>query len=159
MVDIQSKEVIDKISEDLKIQPSLQVPRELAKAIQLIYNVNPTREVQIRNKVAADSVSEVIHTTHATKRTFLIAVSLSVAKDIVSPSVRSRISLFPKGKAVIDVIELRYEPLTAGDYVESLSLPIPMELEKNSEIKVLNQSATASIDAAAKIYFFEVDPQ
>lgn len=159
MVDIQSKEVIDKISDELKIQPSLQIPRELAKAIQLVYNVNPVRDVKLANATAIDSDSVTIHTTHATKRTFIIGYTLSVTKDVVNDSIESHLDMNPISQGVTGFAFINYEPTTAGSFVISGEFHEPIELKKGTNIRVRNGAATASIDAAGSIYFFETDPQ
>lgn len=158
MVDIQSKEVIDKISEELKVQPSMQIPRELAKQIQLIYNINPERKIQIKVADASDSTFANIMTTHAKKRTFLIGVYLTVSKDVLNDSLFSSITVIPKKGAQVTIISIRYEPLTAGQFTESIMFPVPIELEKSSGIGISNTTATASIDTGGRIFFYEEDP-
>ena len=113
-LEIQSKEVIDKISEDLKVQPAQKIPRKLSKDIQLSYDCNPLPEMQFKNLVISDSTSGIIHTTHATKRTFLVGIHLSVSKDANSTSNKSTVIGYGKGKAVSTLISIRTEPTTAG---------------------------------------------
>ncbi len=158
-LDIQSKEVIDKISRDLKVQPSLQIPRKLSENIQLIYNVNPERLIQTKNADALNTTSSTIHTTHATKETFLLGVQLAVSKDVVNDGEFSRITIFPFGKAVETAHIIRYNFTTAGDFSSSITFPKPIKLEKNSIIGVVNNSGTSLINATGIIFFYEVDPQ
>ena len=158
-MDIQAKEVIDKISEDLKVQPSLSIPRALSKEIQLSYNVNPERDIKAVNGTASDSTGVTIFTTHATKRTFMIGMNLSVAKDAISTSISSAIEgKFMSGPPNTNLFLIRYEPLTAGQFAENITFPIPIELEKGVLIRVTNTTAVGSIDTTAIIYFYEVDP-
>jgi len=160
MVDIQSKEVIDKVSEDLKIQPAMQIPRELAKQIQLVYGVNPLREIQIANVSVSDATTGTILTTNSAKDTFLVGFLLTVAKSSLSPSAFSAIRFTVAGGVGGSAnFMIRYEPLTAGQFTESLSLPLPIKLDRGSDITVTNSSATASIDATGIVYFYETDPQ
>jgi len=159
MVDIQSKEVIDKISEDLKVQPAMQIPRELAKQIQLIYNVNPERIIQTRINTAADATVATIHTTSAVKDTFLIGVFLSVSKDVVSTSLNSDIRFVPFGGVSTAVLTIKYEPVTAGQFVSNREFMIPIKLARGSNVTVHNSTNTASIDAGGIINFYETDPQ
>ncbi len=159
--DIQAKEVIDKISRDLKIQPALQIPRELAEKIQLNFNVNPDREGKIATSSISDSAAGTIHITHATRRTFITGVQISVAKDAVNTSLFSRISATQKGGVTGGaILRIRYEPLTAASNLfASMIFPNPIELEKGTAVSLTNSTAIASIDSAAVITFFEVDPQ
>ena len=160
MVDIQSKEVIDKISDELKIQPALQIPRELAKDIQLSYNVNPVRKLFVRTFKAADSVSGTIFTADTRKRTFLVGVALSVTKSALATSVLSEINAIMEGDGTRrNLLEIAYEPLGAGQFVTSLILPIPIEIAKGTAVNVDNSTNIASIDALGIAYFYETDPQ
>lgn len=147
------------MSDELKVQPALALPRELGKMIVPTFEVNPRPQMQFIEGIAGDAVSATIMTTHSTKRTFLIATSLSVSKDIVSDSVRSYIAVTAKGKTGSIFSQIRYEPLTAGSHLLQFVLPLPIELEPNTIIEIVNTSGTASIDAAGVIYFYETDPQ
>lgn len=158
-LEIQSKEVIDKISDDLKVQPALKIPRELMEKIQLIYNINPERRVQVKSKDVSDDASEIIFTASATKRTFIIASNLSVSKDVLAPSIATSLLIVPLGAATTVLNTIRYEPLTVGAFVSNLALPIPLELEKGSVVTLTNTSATGSIDTTSNIFIFEADPQ
>lgn len=160
MVDIQAKEVIDKISEDLKIQPALQIPRAIGDKIQLVYGVNPERLVQAISDVASDSTAGTILTTHATKDTFLVGIDLSVSKDIVSDSIFTDVRGFPFGlTTAVNLISLRYEPLTAGAHHKNIAFTKPILLARNTTLRIVNNTATASIDASATVFLYEVDRQ
>lgn len=158
MVDIQSKEVIDKVSDELKIQPAMEIPRELAKQIQLVYKVNPEREIRPFAATVNDSQGGGVFTTHAIKRTFLVGATLTVSKDVVSTSLNSLMSVVPKRGGTTTVLRINYEPVTAGNHHAEISFP-PMELEKASAIILSNSTSTASIDTHLVFYFYETDPQ
>lgn len=162
MVDIQSKEVIDKISDDLKVQPSMLIPRELAKHIQLVYVANPgvnDRELQAIEGVTSDSLSSIIFTTHTTKRTFLTGINMTYAKDAVNDGNSSNVlATLVRGNTSV-IIPMRYEPTTAGSDNTAILFPVPLELAKGTQVLLNNNSATASIDAGAVVFFFETDPQ
>ena len=160
VLDIQSKEVIDKISDELKVQPSLQIPRELAKQIQLVYNVNPSRNIQVLEKTTADDAAESMTTTSATKRTFATGVFLSVSKDVLAISINSSITAQIPGGAVNQaLIKINYEPTTVGNHTASVMFDPPIELAKSASVTLRNSNATASIDTTGILYFFETDPQ
>lgn len=159
MVDIQSKEVIDKISEELKVQPSMQIPRELAKLIQLVYNVNPERLIRTRRNLISDTSSVQMFTTSSIKDTFFVGASLSIAKDAVNDSINTTMTIFPFGDTGRQVLEIRYEPTTAASNLsKDIQLSQPIKLGRGTAITITNSAATASIDVSAIIRFFEVDP-
>ena len=159
MVEHQSKEVIDKISDELKMQPAMSIPREISKNIQLVYEVNPIRRVQVAVGVAVDTTSATVFTTHATKDTFVTSISLSVSKDVVNTSAASRVQLFPVGGAVVHVVRINYEPVTAGSHDKTVLFNPPIKLERNSVVNIINLTGLASIDASAIVTFYETDPQ
>ena len=159
MVDHQSKEVVDKISDELKIQPSLQIPRGISKEIQLSYNVNPRKRIQVSRVSGADASSVAIFTTSTTKKTFLIGVSLSVSKDVVNDGKVSSITATPLEGSSETILEIRYEPITAGQFTETIMFQHAIELKKATAVGFINGSALASIDAAGIAYFYETDPQ
>jgi len=159
MVDIQSKEVIDKISDELKIQPSLQIPRVLGKDIQLVYDVNPPHQVRIVEGFIADATTGSIFTTNATRRTFMIGAQLSVSKSVLSPATSVNMAAFTRGAPNRAVLTIRFEPVTAGQEHNSVNFSQPIELEPGTSISLNASSATASIDLAGLVYFYETDPQ
>lgn len=160
VLDIQSKEVIDKISDELKVQPALEIPRKLADNIQLSYDVSPPKHIQTTQGSSSDTTSVNIVTVSTTKRTFVVGISLSIAKDIVNDGIFTNIAMVPKGQSVAQtVFRIRYEPITVGQFTESILFPLPIELEKGSSITIVNGSGTASIDSTGIIYFYETDPQ
>lgn len=159
MVDIQSKEVIDKLSRDLKVQPAMQLPRELGKQIVPVFNVNPERLIKMAGATASDATSATVMTTSLVKDTFVVGAQLTVAKDVVSPATFSSLKFLPFGDSVKSVMFIRYEPLTAGQFLDSIEFTRPLKLERGTVVTVENNSGTASIDASGLIYFYEVDPQ
>jgi len=162
MVDIQSKEIIDKMSDDLKVQPAMQLPRELGKQILPVYNVNPVRNIDVKSVNVNDTATAIaIHTTSATKRTFLIGVSIAVNKDVVNVGTNSLIRANVTGNLTVatNLLIVRYESVTAGSFNENIMFPIPIEITKNTSIEFKHNGALASIDGTGIVYFYETDPQ
>jgi len=158
MVEIQSKEVIDKISDDLKIQPSMTIPRELMKQIQLSYNVNPVRKPRFTFGSVSDGTSATIFTTSLVKDTWIMGAHLAVTKDVNSISTSTTVQVISVDSSGA-FLRIAYEPATAGNHVSSIMLSKPMLLRRGSVVTVNNSNGTASIDAAATIYFYETDPE
>ena len=160
MVDIQSKEVIDKISDELKVQPSVEIPKSLAKDIQLVYEVNPVRSVQVRNLDVSDGTAGTLLTTSSNRDTFLLGATISVAKSALNPGIFSAIDCVPFGDTRRQVLIINYEPSTAASNLsQTITFKHPIKLDTGSSIRILNGSATASIDTASSITFYETDPQ
>ncbi len=161
MVDIQAKEVIDKISEDLKIQPALKLPRAIADKIQLVFNTNPERNILITAGQANDALTGAILVAKVTKKTFLVGWQISTTKDAIATSVSTILRATAKGNngAARAFAFHRYEPLTAGSFSHTTILPLPIEIEPGSTIQIENSTAIASIDSVGVIYYYETDPQ
>lgn len=160
MVEIQSKEVIDQISDDLKVQPALQIPRKLGNQIDLSYNVNPLPDMQVRSAAFADSTSGTIHTAHATKETWVVGGILTVSKDAANDAIQSELEITPHNSGQKELIIMRYEPSTAASNLNQVViLPYPIKVKKSSVIQITNNTATASIDTSGVVFFYETDPQ
>lgn len=160
MVEIQSKEVIDKMSEDLKIQPALALPRMLGNAIIPVFDAGPRKACNIiKNSTVSDAVLGTLYTTPSDKDFYLNSVSLSVTKDAGNTSIASYIELTDVFGNVTKCIVLRYEPSTAGSHHDSICFPMPIKLKKGTTISIKNTASTASIDTNATITGFTVDLQ
>ena len=159
VLDIQSKEVIDKISDELKVQPSLQIPRELMDKIQLVYNVNPFNPVTIIATAAADnSTAAVVFTTPAERDFYLTSVILSVIKDVNSTSTRSSMNV-RINEVNTELIHIAGISVTAQNDVVSLNYNPPIKLSRGGEITVNNTTAVSKIVARASITGYTTDPQ
>lgn len=160
MVDIQSKEAIDKMSTELKVQPAMMLPRALVNSIQPTFSINPDRAVQVRSATLSDGVTATIFTTSATNDTYIIGVQITTTKDAVGSSVQSAIVAFPFGQPVSSLIQIRYAPLTAASNLfGEIQFALPVRLDRGSIVTVTNQSGVASIDTGVVVYFYEVDAQ
>ena len=159
MAKINNPLIIKKLIDEAKINTSLEkVPDQLAEKIIPTLNVNPEKIIQTKNTSTADTASATIYTTSLTKDTFLIGGQITLSKDVVSDATFSQITITPFSDSGKVLLILRYEPLTAGQFSETISLTHPLKLERGSSIIILNNSATASIDIVGTIFFYEVEP-
>lgn len=158
MAKIFNTETIKRILDDAGIQTSADdVPTELARKVVPVLISNPTITLKVKTGTASDATSATIRTNSTTKRTFLFAVALSISKDVVNDSINSGINITPLGDSVAGIMKLRYEPTVAGNLHDFIVLPYPIELEKGTAINVTNSTNTASIDASAAVYFYEME--
>lgn len=162
MVDIQSKEIIDKMSEDLKIQPAMQLPRELGKQILPVYVVNPNffnaSRAASTNRVITGSAT--IFTTNADKRTFLTGIWLHYQHNVVADSTTFTMTATPILRNVAtNIIVLSKITLTATQDRIFVPFSIPMELGPDTTI-IMTQTFTVGVGImSGGITFFEVDKQ
>lgn len=158
MTSNNNTEVSKKIRNGLKIQQAIDsVPQRVGDVILPVFVANPDRVIQSDDASVADGTSAIIMTTHATRKTFLTDALLTVAKDVNATASFSTITANLKGKAAASIIFLRYEPLTAGQFFAAMNFNFPIELEPNTQITITHNTAIASIDGTAKIYFFETE--
>lgn len=157
MVDIQSKEVIDKISEDLKIQPALQIPRAIAEKIQLVYGVNPRRIGRTAN-AGGTGATIAVHTAHATKDTWVTSAHISLAKTALNTGTVVDFRYTSPEGATEALIKISLTTLTVGNRDVNISFPTPILIAKGSSIAAnINNATGLRMDAG--ISFYETDPQ
>ncbi|MBA7684110.1 hypothetical protein ES703_92500 [subsurface metagenome] len=162
MVQINNPEIIKNLIKEAKIslEEVGKVPNQLAEKIIAVLNINvaPEKLIQVKNINAIDSALQIIHTTHATKTTYIIGATISISKDVVNDGVQSGINATPFGRAAVSLVSIRYEPITAmSDITLFTPFIFPIKLAKSSNITLINGTATASIDSTATIFFYEVD--
>ena len=160
MVKHNSKEVIDKIAQDLKVQPAAALPTELSRDIQLTYNCNSRPQILSAAAQVSDSVGpEVILTTSSTKRTFITGLQFSVTTDAAATATVCRVSAQLKGgSAGTSLIKFRKHSATAANLNEQMTYPFPIEIEPGTDIALENNTAVASIDTSCTIFYYEEDP-
>lgn len=161
-LDIQSKEVIDKISDELKVQPAMSIPRELGEKIQLVYGVNPiTPRKVLSSTTASGSGSSNLLTTNATKLTYMTGLQYSFVKNVTSDLASGSLSLTVIiGGATVAVVRLSVLTLTAERGNISVSFDKPMLLDKGSLIRLSSDTFSAgALIRSAIVYGYETDPQ
>lgn len=161
MVDIQSKEVIDKISDELKVQPAMAIPRALAEKLQLVYVVNPfpvTRKFAIDTKSTTGSVT--LFVTNSVLDTFITSISLSVTSDATADNT----SYFIAGQIFGQVggqslIILNKQTTTAESVIHTVNFNPPIKMTRNS---VMTHGTAFTVGAATFttiIFGYTTDPQ
>ena len=158
MAEIGNSGVIKKLVKVLNLQTGKdKIPSELAEKIQAVVSAEPERTIFAKEQTCSDATTTTIFTTDAKKNTYAVGVSLSVSKDAVATSTSSRIAGTLDEGGGINLIRIRYEPLTAGQFTESITFPYPIKLAKSSNVSVANSTAIASVDASATIFYYEED--
>ncbi len=158
-LDIQSKEVIDKISQDLKVQPAMQIPRELMDKIQLVYQVNQDHVVQrVEGASNSSTGNATIFTTPSAKDFFLTSASMSVTCDVVADSTSYKlfVTINGVGKNLFELAKTTLVVFT--DHIQMNFNP-PLKLDRASIIGI-NQSFTVGDSTQVGVITgYEVDPQ
>lgn len=159
MVDIQSKEIIDKMSEDLKVQPAMQLPRELGKQILPVFNVNANKIINVVERTSsASSGTSTIMTTDLNRDFFLTDVWVSGTADVTADNVSYVLAFTPRGKASISVRLLK-QTTTAGDHQLHLDFNFPLLLDRGSVITIASAFTVGASTREATAFGFTTDPQ
>lgn len=156
VLEIQSKEVIDKISDELKVQPALEIPRQLAPNIQLTYGVNPLRIVNIVKSLAAAGT---MYTTPLDRDFYLTFASASATISSAT-SVTPGITIVLAGQALIKILGVNMAApagVTGMCQAVSADFSTPILLEKGSTIVVTTLGAADS--GFFSIAGYTTDPQ
>jgi len=114
--------------------------------------------IQAKETSASDATTATIHTTSLTADTFIIGCRLTVAKDVNSISIFSRILFTPFNQTARHLIIARYEPTTVGSNIDAaMDFTFPIKVARGTDITISNSNGTASIDATGEIYFYEIE--
>ena len=165
MTDIQSKEVIDKISDELKIQPALVIPRVISKDIQLTYGVNPVRvsdNIDAMSDVAEKTTTGalIILTTSSDKDYFLTSLNVSFVKDAVCDSATGAysVTVIINGRSTF-LVSLPIITLTAERADIFLAFPSPIKLDRGSNIVITGTFTVGVCVRTANCQGFVTNPQ
>tara|TARA_Y100000310_G_scaffold116268_1_gene114935 strand:+ start:573 stop:1055 length:483 start_codon:yes stop_codon:yes gene_type:complete len=160
MVDIQSKEVIDKVSDELKIQPSMAIPKTLGKDIQLTYNVNPHNYANFSfSQGRTTTGAGTIFASNANKRTFLTHVSLSAMANATADNTSYNLNIVNELGVTTPLI--RFEKLTTTAFQDSLAIALthPIEIQAGSAVQFSSTFSAGASVMGATVSGFEVDPE
>lgn len=160
MVEIQSKEAIDKMSEELKVQPALLLPRELGKMIVPTYEINPDKMItRVTSAERATTGTTVMTTAHATKNTFLVGATLTGQADILSDGTSFGLIVTLPGQSIQNILKLSKITLTVYSGQISIAFPEPILLEKSSSISISHTFTVGAQVIGGTAMLHERDPQ
>ena len=161
MVDIQSKEVIDKISQDLKVQPALQIPRELAKQIQLVYSVNavPVANIFENETRTTTTGASNIFMTPTNRDFFLTHVYLHNVSDATADNTIIRLIVTKENGVQVDIIAFSKITTTAFSATHSITFNTPIKLLRGTNITFVNAFTVGVSVSDVNFSGFTIDPQ
>lgn len=160
VMDIQSKEVIDKISEELKVQPAFDIPRGLSKDIQLVYGVNPLERTNVhRSNFRSSTGSITIFTVPTDRPFFLTQLILQNVSDATADNTLIVIAGTAFGEPLRNIIQITKLTTTAFDDNITLTFRNPMRMEPGSTLTLTNTFAAGASTSAGTVLGFTTDPQ
>ena len=166
VLDIQSKEVIDKISDELKVQPAHEIPRELAKQIQLTYDIGLVRKGRVisaeRDVTGAGALFAVPDDNHDY---FLLNVYLSLTATALydGKEVLIRADTEDDGRTTVKVFSLRHNDAGAAAIAfQSGSIGFsaaPIRLTPGSTVDIVPSFTAGSLESTGIIHIFKTARQ
>lgn len=160
MVEIQSKEVIDKISDELKIQPALEIPKELAKLIQLTYVINPKRIIDVFGSGRSTTTgTSTILITSPERDTFITGISWSLHADVTNNGVAANVNITLADGRVVEVINLQKLAALEQLFEKFLMFDPPIKLLRGSSVTHNHTFTLGSSAMNTVIFGYQTDPQ
>lgn len=158
-MDIQSKEVIDKISEELKVQPSLAIPRALMEKIQLVYDVCPPRVVDLIESASTNTAgTSTIFTTSAEKDTFISKISWSLQADVTNDGTSATVDLVLPDGRVRNVISLIKLSALEQLFEKVITFDPPIKLKRNTPVRHGHVFIAGSSSMSTVVFGYTTDP-
>ncbi len=161
MVDTQSKEVIDKMSDELKIQPSMALPRTLVNNIQPTFEVGLDRiNTEVRSATTVTTGSTTIFTTPTGRNFFLTSAFLSMDDNATSDGTVCNLTVTMPSGAAANLIRLHKITLTATSKELSNSYPPKgILLARGSGIVMTHTFTVGASTLSAGITGYTTDPE
>lgn len=156
-MEIQSTEIKQGIINATKINPSVnKIPSTLGNQIIPTLEVNPLINAicdVVAQTTASNTTAATIYTTPTDKDFYLTSLTLSIIKDATSTSTFSDVRTTINGASVI-LTRIAGFTLTAQNSNMSLTLPIPVKLDRGVAITVNNGTNVANITSIGCIQGF-----
>lgn len=136
MVEVQKSEVIEYLIKGLRLSPGLDsVPKELAKQITPVFNVEPVKYNNIiRYAQIVATGNTTVYTTPTDKDFYLNYLNLTSEWDAAATPTEISIKCTPYGSAAVVIISFAVNslnPSTDRDSVTALMNPIKLEPGSN----------------------------
>lgn len=160
MVDIQSKEVIDKMSDELKVQPSMALPRRLSDSIQPVFEVgNPKVNTIVETASKGGTGTGTVFTVPTGVNFYLTSCYFTYACDVVCDSTAYQLKITPIGKAEKNLINFRKNTLTKQDALIYPSYANGIQLEPGSLVTITHTFTVGVSNIVGGVIGYTTDPQ
>lgn len=155
---INNSDTVRELEDAANIQLKDRIRRKIKPDVQAVINVNPKdyRIIDIVRHVISTSVGNtLIYTTSANKDFFLVAFNLGHRKTSTSITTTTRINVQIDGVGR-DLGILKTPASFQWGENMALSFPIPIKIDSDSDILLLQNLVSGQEDASATIYGYEV---
>lgn len=160
MVEIQSKEAIDKMSQELKVQPSMALPRTLMNTIQPTFDINTERVVNTAARATAATTGGVdLFVTPSDRDFFMTGLGLTFSCDATADSTVYRVSVTLAGKAAVNIIEVQKQTTTADSQTHFREFTVPVLLERGTALRLIQVFTVGTSVSSGMVQGFTTDPE
>lgn len=138
MAQIHNTETIKRILDDGGIQTSTEdVPTQLASKVVPVLVSNPPIVANVLESAMRNTTGSVtVYTTPTDKDFFLTSAYLGFVCDATCDGTLYFLKVSPKGQASTSLISIRKATTTADRDFQPFAFPIPLQLEKGTNITV-----------------------
>lgn len=161
MVDIQSKEVIDKISDELKVQPAMAIPKALAEKIQLVYQVNAERRATVVASKSKTSTGTITVLATPTDRDFFLTnVYFAWKGDAANTGTELLVTVDVDGQA-IETELFAFNKVPSVVTADHINMPLnpPIKMARGGNIKMTQIFAAGTGGMECTVVGYTTDPQ
>lgn len=157
MVDIQSKEAVDRMSEELKIQPALVLPKKLADNIQPVFEISKKVANIVRSNSNAVTGSLTVYTTPTDQDFFLTAATVGHFENNLSNNILTSLNVVING-ATRQVLEIAKPGGFQVDQNIALTFDTPIKIDRGTNITVSNSFGAGAATKFATLIGYTSDP-
>jgi len=160
MINIQNTDAINAIRNGAKLSISEGFPQQLIRSVQPVMDMTPNfhRTLQTKQLARTSSGAVTIHTTSATKDTYIFGVGYSMIKNATNDVATGNLGLTAViGGATYYLITVAVLTLTAQDISTFYSLKHPIKLDRNTAIALDGTFTAGNMVRNPIIYYYEVD--
>lgn len=144
--DTQAKDVINNLIDGLKLNPVTDsIPHAVIPTIQPTFEVKRRVCNIVEGNAGASSGSAVtIYTTPSDKDFYLVGANLTMSKDAACDTTTGSLQLSATINGTVkNILRMSHTTLTALQGNVSISLPVPIKIDRNTAITIITLSFTA----------------
>lgn len=154
MVSHENSKITERMHEDTFISPVSALPKELAPV--LVCNPRRFVNVVVEGNSGATQTAKTIYTTPSTKDFYLTSLTLSHQSNVTADNVEIVVKGYVNGEQV-NLILFRKLTTTVTEGTTSLSLPIPLKLDRGSIISYRNVFTVGASAGSVVVMGYVVD--
>lgn len=163
MATIQNIDLFLALRDGAKLPNTEANPTRLADSVIPVLDVTPAFHRTINSVGVASSTSGdvTVLTSSSTRKTFIVACSLGIAKDATADDSTGVLTLTSRGSmGSMRLLGIPKITLTALSQNISITFPQPIEINKSQTVSIGGDSTNTVgiLNKSATVAYFEVDP-